>query len=160
MHGRLIRDASAAGSMSFAEVEARLVEAIRVTWRGGDRERSWLTVRCGWPEIVREATAGDYDARGGDLASSDVRLRPASLTRAEVAAAEEALGWLGGVDGDDGRLIGLALRALARGEARVPWRALLAPMGLSIGAYGLSRRYQRAMARVVARANGRGVRAL
>ncbi len=138
--------------LTFAEVQERLVEAMLVCWRSPDRERGWLWVKSAWPEVSAEA--GDYDARGGAHSSSDVRLRPASLTRAEVAAMEEAFGWVGAVDGADRKLIGLAVTALARGEARVPWRRLLGPMGLAMGAEGLARRYARSMAKVVRRANG------
>lgn len=141
------------GYMGLADVEARLVEAMHVCWRSPDRERGWLRLRAHWPEVTRELAAGDYDARGADQSSSDVRLRPASLTRAEVAAMDEAFGWLEVVEGVDRRLIGLAIVALARGEARVPWRRLLALMGLTRGADGLRMRYGRAMQRVCARAN-------
>lgn len=138
-------------SLSFAEVEERLVQAMLVYWRQPDAERGWLRLRAHWPDVSAEA--GDYDARGGDLRSSDVVLRPASLTRAETAAAGEAFGWLDVVPPADRKLIGLAITALARGESRVPWLRLLRPMGMAHGSEGLRKRYGRAMRRVVIAAN-------
>lgn len=141
------------GVISFDDVEARLVEAIRVTWRSPDRERAWLTVRAYWPEAPI-AEAGDYDGRGGDGVSADVRLRPASLTRREVGDAEEALGWIGAVAREDDRLlIAAVLRHLAARGGRVEWAALRADRPRWRSADGLRMRYQRAFARVVARAN-------
>ena len=142
--------------MSYEEVQERLVEAMLVCWRSTDRERGWQQVRSVWPEVLPEA--GDYDARGGEHSSSDVALRPAALTRAEVAAMEEAFGWVAAVQGDDRKVIGLAITALARGASRVPWRQLLRPMGLTRGADGLRMRYSRAMHRVTMAANAAEMR--
>ena len=143
--------------MSYAEVEERLVAALLVCWRSPDRERGWMRLRSHWPEITREAW--DYDARGGDGTSSDVALRPAAQTRAEVAEMEEAFGWLDAVAGDDRRLIGLVLSRLARGDRQVPWMALRSKMGLRFGADGLRKRYERAMGKVCVAANGGFLRA-
>ncbi|WCP71564.1 DUF6362 family protein [Sphingomonas hankookensis] len=152
--GRVDNDPSAAGSLlSFAEVEARLVEAVRVSWRLPDREAGWQRVRSAWPEIMREAAAGDYDARGGDLSSSDVKLRTAAATRGEVADMEQAFDWLRAVEDDDRRLVALAIGCLARGDKQVPWLRLRRPMGLTHGAEGLRKRYTRALGRACRRAN-------
>lgn len=137
--------------LSFDDVQERLVKAMLVCWRNPDRERGWQRIRSAWPDVAAEA--GDYDARGAEHSSSDVAIRPAALTRAEVAEMEEAFGWLDRVPTDDRKLIGLAITALARGEARVPWRRLLGKMGLERGADGLRKRYGRAMSAVVERVN-------
>ncbi len=150
----MMEEGKGSGLLSFAEVEERLVEAIRVTWRAPDRERAWLTVRAYWPDIHRHTALGDYDERGGDGVSSDVKLRPAALTRAEVADAEEALGWLDAVPVEDRKLIGLAIVALAGGARQVPWSRLLRPMGKARGVDGLRRRYERALGAVCRRVNG------
>lgn len=152
--GRMISDLSDAGRfLSYDEVEARLVEAMLICWRQPNRERGWLWVKSAMPEIVREVRLGDYDARGGDLVADDVQMRPASLTRADVAAMTEAFGWVEAVEGDDRRLIGLALAELARNEKRVPWKRLIKPMGYEGGSRGLAMRYRRAMMLVTRRAN-------
>lgn len=138
--GRDDPDASDAGRLlSFEEVQERLVEAIRVTWRTPDRERAWLTVRAYWPDIQRHTSLGDYDDRGGEGVSSDVKLRPAALTRAEVADAEEALSWLDAVPATDRKLIGLVIVALASGARQVPWSRLLKATGKAHGVDGLRR---------------------
>ncbi|MGN5374604.1 DUF6362 family protein [Sphingomonas hankookensis] len=139
--------------LSFAEVEARLVEAVRVSWRLPDREAGWQRVRSAWPEILRETAAGDYDARGGDLASSDVPLRTAAATRGEVVEMEQAFDWLRAVADEDRRLVALAIGCLARGDKQVPWLRLRPPMGLTHGAEGLRKRYTRALGRACQRAN-------
>lgn len=154
-NGRVGLDASGDGRLlSFDDVQERLVEAIRVVWRQPDRERGWLTVRAYWPDIQRHTAFGDYDERGGDGVSSDVKLRPAALTRREVADAEEALGWLDMIAPEDRKLVGLALTALAGGRRQVPWSRLLRPMGKTRGVDGLRRRYERAIGKVCRAVNG------
>jgi hypothetical protein len=142
------------GFWTFDMVQERLVEAMIICWRNPDRERGWQRIRSAWPDVLRELSAGDYDARGGDLRSSDVEIRPASLTRVEVAEMEEAFGWLDRVPVEDRKLIGLAIVRLARGHRQVPWRELLKPMGLHRGSDGLRMRYGRAIARIAEALNG------
>lgn len=144
---------------TFDAVQERLVEAMIICWRNPDRERGWQQLRSGWPEILRELSAGDYDARGGDMASSDVAIRPASLTRAEVAEMDEAFGWLDAVPARDRRVVGLAIVELARGHREVSWQRMLRRMGLQRGADGLRMRYGRAIAGIAARLNGGNARA-
>ena len=138
-------------ALSFYDVQDRLVEAMLTCWRYPDRERGWQTLRSAWPEISRDVWAGDYDARGGDGTSADVVLRPASQTRAEVAEMEEAFGWLDAVAPVDRKLIGFAIRDLARGKREVSWLGLLPRMGLDRGAEGLRKRYARAIHSIAAR---------
>lgn len=145
------------GILTFDEVEGRLIEAVRVAWRQPDREAGWLHVKSAWPDIVREHCLGDYDARGYLGNSSDVPLRPASLTRAEVLAMEEAFGWLVGVDLDaeDRRIIGMAISEKAAGRKKVPWRSLLSRLGRARGAGGLKMRYRRGLSKICQGANAR-----
>jgi len=152
--GSFADDGSMSGSMSFDDVQDRLVEAMLTCWRYPDRERGWQTLRCAWPEISRDVWAGDYDARGGDGTSGDVTLRPASQTRAEVAEMEEAFGWLDAVAPDDRKLIGLAIRELARGRREVSWIDMLPRLGLDRGADGLRKRYGRAITSICTARNG------
>ena len=91
-----------AAFMDFEAVEERLVEAMRVVLRSGDREWSWLHPRC--QAIFREYRPED----------AEVEARPLDtcmMTRAEVARAEEAMGWV--VDavpaGEARRIMGVAL---------------------------------------------------
>lgn len=144
---------------TFDMVQERLVEAIIICWRNPDRERGWQRLRSAWPDVLREVSAGDYDARCGDLSSSDVSIRPASLTRAEVAEMDEAFGWLDAVPAKDRKLVGLAIVQLARGQREVSWLRMLRPMGLARGSDGLRMRYGRAIAGIAGRLNGGNPRA-
>nr|WP_277924243.1 hypothetical protein [Sphingomonas sp. CROZ-RG-20F-R02-07] len=123
-------------------------------WRYPDRERGWQTLRSAWPEISRDVWAGDYDARGGDGTSADVALRAAAQTRADIAAMDEAFGWLDAVAPAERKLVGLAIRELARGKREVSWNRLLAPMGLRRGSDGLRMRYGRALNSICIAVNG------
>lgn len=140
--------------MGFEDVEDRLVEALRTCWRHADRERGWQQLRSAWPEISRDVLAGDYDARGGDGTSSDVVIRPAAMTRQDVAEMEEAFGWLDGIDTADRKLVGLAINQLARGKREVAWVKLLPMMDLKRGADGLRMRYGRTITAICNRVNG------
>lgn len=143
--------------MTFDQVEERLIEAMLVCWRSPDRERGWLRVRSLWPEVMREREAGDFGEHGGDRLS-DVELRPASLTRREVAEMEQAFAWVGVLGGDERRLVGLVLTEKARGAKQVQWKRLLRAMHeergwLDVRADALRMRYGRAMTRVAQAAN-------
>lgn len=141
--------------LTFADVEERLVEAMRVMMRLSDREAGWLRVKACWPDIVREREAGDFDAYGYLGKSSDIVIKPMAATRRDIAQMEEAFGWVLAAKEGDRRLIALAIGALARGEKRVPWTKLMRPMGLKLGQHGLRKRYERAMHLVTKAANAR-----
>ena len=100
------------------------------------------------------AEPGDYDARGGDASSSDVAIRSAAMTRREVAEMEEAFGWTSVLKARDRKLVGLVVSLLARGRREVAWSELLRPMGLTIGAHGLRKRYSRAITAICNAKNG------
>lgn len=136
-------------SLTFAEVEERLVEAVLLWRRSPDRERGWLWVKAYWPDHRREHGAGDYDARGYLGTSSDVPLRPRPLNMAEVAERDRVSEWIGRyVPARDRELVALALGWKASGR-EVPWSRLLRQMGLTLGRHGLMRRYERAITAVV-----------
>ncbi|MEG8021811.1 hypothetical protein [Sphingomonas aerolata] len=136
-------------------MQDRLVEAMLTCWRYPDRERGWQTLRCAWPEISRDVWAGDYDARGGDGTSGDVALRPASQTRAEIAEMDEAFGWLDAIAPADRKLIGLAIRELARGRREIPWRSLMPLLGIRMGVTGVQMRYSRTITAICHTVNRR-----
>lgn len=143
--GSICEEASNAGSiLSFADIEARLIEAMQFCWQSeGGR---WPFASDGpWHLVTRELYGPDVD--------KDAPLRKLPLTRVQVAARDEAIGWLALAPDADRRLIVLAVAELARGKARVPWRKLLREMGLSLGAGGLARRYSKAVTVMVQRVN-------
>jgi hypothetical protein len=147
---------------TFAAVQERLVEAMITCWRQPDGERAWQRVVASdgpWRLVMAEA--GDYDGgRGAGAARAEAAIRPASLTRRELAEMEEAFAWCDALRPEERRIVGLAIAALAGGRREVPWRALLRPMGLERGADGLRMRYGRAIARIAARLNGGNARGL
>lgn len=153
--GNIAEQVRAAGHLTFTVVEDRLVEALLTLWRLPDRERGLLRARASdgpWHLVMPEP--GDYDARGGDRTSSDVAIRPAALTRREVAEMEEALGWVEVLDPADRKLVGLALAQLARGRREVSWVRMLPTMGLTRGSDGLRMRYGRAISAICAAQSG------
>lgn len=159
-HGLPVEGASLpAPAWTFDAVQDRLVEAMIVCWRDADRERGWLRVRSLWPEITRDQNEGDSDARGGHGLGIEPVIRPAALTRRDVAEMEEAFGWMDAVEPDERRIVGLAVAQLARGRREVSWRAMLHPLGLRYGSDGLRMRYGRAIASIAARLNGGNARA-
>ncbi len=132
--------------LSFDEVEDRLVDALHKLWRmeGG----RWPFASDGPWHLIRKEW-WDWDAR------DEKPIRKLPLSRAEMAHMQEALMWLTWVRERDRRLVVLVVRKLAGGAKRPPWLELLEPMGLKLGADGLRRRYERALAKVVRRINAR-----
>jgi hypothetical protein len=138
------------GLLSFGEVEARLVEAMQLCWQGeGGR---WPFASDGpWHLVQRELYGPDVD--------KDAPLPRLPLSRAQMARRDEAIGWLAHAPEEHRRLIVLAVRELAKpGTKRVPWRALLPKMGLTLGADGLRMRYERALGEVCRCVNRRNAR--
>lgn len=131
---------------SFEAVREALVETL-VLWRRSPGGGRWPFAGDGpWHLIQREVMAGDYDARGGDLTSSDVPLRPLPLSRAEVAMRDARSEWLGFIGkADDRRLVVVALAYLAQGRTTVPWRRIKHQLGIPFGEDGLRKRFDRAL---------------
>jgi hypothetical protein len=85
------------------------------------------------------------DARAAGAVIERAVFNPAP-DRDMIARAEQAGRWLALIPDDgDRRLVVLAVEALGKGAACVPWTRLLARMGLTMGAAGLARRYDRVM---------------
>ncbi|MEZ7273892.1 hypothetical protein NYF14_10525 [Sphingobium sp. 10 DY56-G10] len=135
---------------SFADVEARLVEAMQFQWR--TERGAWAFASDGpWHLIVRD---------WWDWAAHEDRPVPRiPLSREQMARMEEASAWLGHAPERDRKLVVLAITALAAGRKSVPWRALLKPMGLKLGAHGLRKRYARAVTCICETLNGAELRA-
>lgn len=142
----------ALGLLTFDDVQERLVEAMLTCWRHPDRERAWQRIRSWWPDIRRHNANGDYgDTPDG---ASSAQLRPIAASRRDIAEMEEAFGWVDALSTEDRKLVGLAVSILARGRREISWSRLLAPMGMTRGAGGLRRRYERAIASICAAQNG------
>lgn len=135
---------------SFADVEARLVEAMQFQWR--TESGTWGFASDGpWHLIVRDWW--DWAAH------EDKPVPRIPLSREQLARMEEASGWLALAPERDRKLVVLAVTALAAGRKVVPWRALLRPMGLRLGSHGLRKRYSRAMTCICEALNAAELRA-
>lgn len=135
---------------AFADVEARLVEAMQFQWR--TESGSWGFASDGpWHLIVRDWW--DWAAH------EDKPVPRIPLSREQLARMEEASAWLVHAPERDRKLVVLAVTALAAGRKAIPWRALLRPMGLSLGAHGLRKRYSRAVTCICEALNAAEIRA-
>jgi hypothetical protein len=129
---------------------------MQTCWRQPDRERGWHRLRAMWPDFRRHTWFGDYGDTGDGVSAP--LLRPASSTRAELAAMEEAFGWVEAATADERKVIAMAISARASGNTRVSWLALASSDGrpdpaLSGSADKLRMMYSRGMAKVMKRAN-------
>jgi hypothetical protein len=132
------------GSMTFPLVEERLIEAMGVLLRSGDRERRWLHVTSMslWQQVTIDLT---------EVAVDDRPIVTCALTCAEVEQAEEAMGWVARSvpSGDTRRILGMVLtRLVTRGNERAIWPWVWRKMGGSRAGWtteGLRKRYDRAV---------------
>lgn len=147
----MIEDQIKDGFITFSGAEERLVEAMAVLWRSGDRERAWLrgSTLPIWREVVAEHRAASPD---------DAAIVTCALTRVEVMRADEAMGWVAAwvPSGDTRRVVGLVLSYLAAGNPRVEWPTIWQRMGGKRGGWtteGLRKRYGRAISRICEKLN-------
>jgi hypothetical protein len=153
--GRVNRDASEAGSFwTYEALQERWVETVQLYDRLPDRERSWLSVRAHWPEIMRYPWRLGIDGEHDEQPADPPETRPLSLTRADVARMTEASEWLLLVPEDDRRIVAAALRYLAHGAQSVPWTKLRERLGETRTTGALRMRYERAVAVATMRLNG------
>ena len=138
---------------SFALVEERLVEALRFWWH---------VEGAGWPfasdgpwHLIARDDSWDWD--NDKWADALPPKMPLSVD--QVRRRDEATAWLRHAPDRDRRLVVLAVTALAAGRKRVPWRALLKPMGMKRGADGLRMRYGRAVNAICVTLNAAEIRA-
>lgn len=153
-------------NMSFAGVEAALVEAVRMLRRLPGEGRMPFATDGPWHLISREARAeGDLQAWKQEREAEAVReernrARAAGLTAEEVTCMETTLAWLEHVAERDRKLVVLALQQLAGGAARVRWSAVrkgLTVSGLAaeVGDRALGMRYSRALQGIARRLSAR-----
>lgn len=137
---------------TFEMVQDRLVEAMAVLWRSGDRERAWLrgSTLPIWREVVAEAR---------DASPDDQAIVTCALTRAEVMRADEAMEWVARwvATGETRRVVGVVLSHLAgSGNGRADWSLVWTRMGGKAGGWtsdALRKRYGRAMTTICQRLN-------
>ena len=122
---------------TFDLVQERLVEAMEL-WRRSPGGGKWPFASDGPWHLIRKEWS-DWDAR------DPKPLRSLPLTRDEVRRRDEASGWFAIINERDRPLVVLAITYLARGYGQVPWKRMLAPLGLKFGSDGLRMRYGRAI---------------
>lgn len=101
--------------LAFAEVEARLIEAMETLRRLPDRNPHRLVASDGpWQWVQPEMVAG---------ADDDAVMRTVAATRADVARMEEALGWVSDFVpmGETRTVLSIAVALKARGQVAGLW---------------------------------------
>lgn len=179
--GRVKLDASDFGTdgfWTFAAVEERLIEAMRLWWRSPGGGRWPFAADAPWHLMTRKTRIAEGGFKGRDLQlrmqaedaeeakRMEGRGRRGALSREEVAERDQAGEWLAWVPARDRRLVVAVLGRRAAGVKRIEWARIRAELGASgaVGAdgpdgvpehKGLYRRYTRAIAGIAARLNGR-----
>lgn len=139
------------------EVEEALVEAWRL-WRRSPGGGRWPFASDGpWHLMSREASAGDWDARGveGSEGGGAPELREGSLSIAEVERRDRVSGWLRHVGERDRKLVTCVVEQLGQGRRAPDFMALRGRFpgrtGRALGADGLRMRYGRALSAIAQR---------
>jgi len=143
--------------VTFDDVEQALVEAMHL-WRRtpgqlGPGGRSIKISGSGYASMQIGLGFGkdgpwelaDRDLYGPEV-DKDAPIRPAPLSRAEVARRDAISSWLALVPEQHRRLVTLAVAQMARTGHKSPgFKDLLRPMGMERGTEGLRKRYNRAL---------------
>ena len=135
---------------TFADVEARLVEAMQFQWR--TESGTWGFASDGpWHLIVRDWW--DWAAH------EDKPVPRIPLSCEQLARMEEASGWLALAPEQHRKLVVLAVTALAAGRKVVPWRALRGLLRVKPGEDALRKRYAVSITAICKRLNAAELRA-
>lgn len=139
-----LMDIDAVEWWTFDLVREALVEAT-LLWRRSPGGGRWPFASDGpWHLMTREASKGDYDARGGDL--EEVAVRPLPLSREEVDRRDMVSDWMMLVPAAaDRRLLAVCLSFHATGYTQLPWAKIMRFMGVARGQDGLAKRYRAAL---------------
>jgi hypothetical protein len=138
---------TARSMLTFRDVERGLVDVMEL-WRRtpGDGRGSPFASDGPWELADRDLYGPDVD--------KDAPLRPAPLTRAEVAERDRVSAWIELAPARDRRLVSLAVVQMsAKGYKSPGFRELLPKMGLTLGADGLRKRYNRAIYKIASELN-------
>lgn len=153
---------------TVAQLRAELAECAALSWRLGSvgvAKRSPWASDGPWALMRREARAGDYDARGGDLDGDDAPPPGRDgLTVEQLARLERCGGWLVLLEGrprwakgftvhvSDGQIVAAVARADALGSGaadaagRTDWARVARACGVTVGcAARLRHRHGRAL---------------
>jgi hypothetical protein len=157
---------SAAAFWTFAAVEERLVEAMRLWWRSPGGGKWPFAADAPWHLMTRRTRIAAGELKGRELQlhmqaedADEVKRREGRdewgpLTRDDVARRDEASEWLTWIDGDARKVLIAALVQLAAGRERIDWHRVKASVGVEIGNKGVYRRFTRSIGRIAKRLNG------
>lgn len=147
-------DVDAVEWWTFDLVRDVLVETAGLWARSPGVGRSPFATDGPWALMLREAAAGDYDARGGFDGSSAVSLRPLPLSREDVERRDRVSEWVLLVpDPFDRRLMAACLAWYARGYKALPWRRIMRQLGVERGQEGLKKRWRKAVSAIAVALN-------
>lgn len=137
-------------SLSFAEVQERLVEAMRL-WRRSPGGGKWPFAGDGPWHLVRDdgSWQAEWDHRvNAHKQGYQEKPRPLPLSIEEVAERDQVSEWLLLVPERDRRLVVLALIQLANGQSRVRWSQIRRQLTEETSPHGLGMRYSRAITKI------------
>jgi hypothetical protein len=146
---------------TFAAVEERLLEAMRLWWRSPGGGKWPFAADAPWHLMTRATRIATGGLKGREfqlhMQAEDAeetrqwqgRERPVPLTREDVGRRDAASAWIVSVPERDRKLVLLALTQLAAGKAQVSWMRLKPLLGVEFGADGLRKRYWRAVTGIV-----------
>ena len=138
-HSDTLPAVEGSGYWTFADVEARLIEAAAL-WKR-EESKGWPFAGDGPWSLIRKEWS-DWDARD----PKPIKLGPAS--RAETGRRDEASRWVAEhVAEKDRRLVWMVLAIKATGR-QVDWARVVRAMGLVRGIEGVRKRYSRSVHRV------------
>lgn len=139
-----------------AALEDEMAEAVRLSWLLVDRTGSSPFAADGpWHLMTRDARAGDYDARGGDM--DDAPAPRDTLDVTDMAMIERLGGWLSMLarrprrgqakvgDVADGAIVAAVMRQRAAGRSQVDWGRVSKAVGRERGKGAVEKQYDRAM---------------
>lgn len=127
-------------------VEARLIEALRVFDRLAGGGKAWASDGPWHLSRLLPSEAFARDVEHLAMGEAIERLvRAPRPDRDMITRAEESTAWLVLIAERDRKLVQLVIRYLANGWSRVPWLKLREPLGITLGAGGLARRYDQAI---------------
>lgn len=135
----------------WRDVEAALVEAMR-TWLWFERRPRAFATDGPWREMrLLPSERYGHVPEPDDVRALERAVFNPTPDRDMIGRAERVTAWLLWVDERDRRLVMIAVRHMAAHGGRVPWLRIKRDMGVTWGAAGLARRYERALTRIARR---------
>jgi hypothetical protein len=158
------------GFWTFASVEERLIDAMRLWWRTPGGGRWPFASDAPWELMTRKTRIEEGGFKGREhqlrMQAEDAEEakrwegveRKGPLTRDEVALRDETTEWLRWCSPQDRKVVVLVLKQRAAGMKRIDWPRVKREIGSAavdgIGNKGVYRRYSRSVSGIARRLNG------